>query len=163
MRPISARARQALYAQETAEVFLALLVIRHPTLPTPLRFVNNVEDIWSRADGDAAAQQYFGCPFTLGLPDERDDQLPAVQLAIDNVDQAIVAAVRDMVTAPTMTLYIVLAATPDVVEAGPLAFTLKNAQYDALQVTGTLAFADVLNEPFPWRTFTPPDWPGVFA
>ena len=42
-------------------------------------------------------------------------------------------------------------------------FTLKSAQYTATQVTGILAFTNILNEPFPYRIFNPQDWPGVFA
>ncbi len=165
MRLISQRARTAMYAQETDEVFLALLVIRHVTIPEGgvLRFVNNLEDAYSRADGSAEPQQYLACPFALRLPAERGDVLPQVQLAIDNVHPAITETIRTMQSPPTLTLYIVLASTPDIVEAGPFQFTLKSATYDAQQVTGTLAFFDVLNEPFPYRTFTPQEWPGVFA
>jgi hypothetical protein len=163
MRTLSLRARQAINAPETAEVFLALVVIEHPTLPEPLRFANNMEDVYSTVHGEATAQQYFGCPFNLALPSERDDQLPNVTLTIDNVDQNIVAALRQLADGPTMTLYIVLAATPDVREAGPFPFRLMAAHYTAETVSGTLAFLDILNEPHPWRTFTPPDFPGVFA
>jgi hypothetical protein len=163
MRALSPAAREAAFAQETAEAFLALLVIEYPTLEAPLRFVNNVEDVYSTAGDAATPQQYFGCPFQIALPAERDDQLPSVTIAIDNVDQQIVAALRSLTSAPMLTLYIVLASTPNTVEAGPFRFRLTSAQYNAQQVTGYLAFPDVLNEPFPWRTFTPGDWPGVFA
>jgi hypothetical protein len=164
MRTISTPARTALYAQETEEAFLALLKITHATLPEgPLRFVNNMEDVLSTAGGEATPQTYIAWPFTLLLPDERDDKLPEVRIAIDNVDGRIVEAVRTMTTPPTMTLYIVLASTPNVVEAGPFTFTLRGAQYNALTVEGTLSFANILNEPFPWRIFNPADWPGVFA
>jgi hypothetical protein len=164
MRVMSPRARQALYAPETSEVFLALLVVSHPTIVDgPLRFANNMEDVYSTAGGEATPQHYLACPFTITLPEETSDKLPEAQIAIDNVDQRIVEAVRTMQTPPTMTLYLVLASTPDIVEAGPFVFTLKSAQYNATQVTGILAFTNILNEPFPWRIFNPADWPGVFA
>jgi hypothetical protein len=163
MRSLSAPARQAAFAQETGEAFVALLIIDHPTLDAPLRFVNNMEDVYSTVGGVAEPQQYFGCPFTVNLPEERDDQLPTVTLSIDNVDQAIVAAIRGLTGAPTLTLYIVLASSPNVIEAGPFVFQLTRAQYTAETVSGQLSFPDVLNEPFPWRAFTPNDWPGVFA
>jgi Domain of unknown function (DUF1833) len=152
-----------MFAAETAEVFLALLIITHPELAGPLRFVNNVEDILSRVAGEDDPQPYYGCPFELTLPDEREDQLPSVRLTIDNVDQAIVANLRAIATAPTLTLYVVLASSPDLAEVGPIEYALRSADYSAASVTGTLAFADVLSEPFPWRLFTPTDWPGVFA
>jgi hypothetical protein len=163
MRLVTQRARTAMYAQETDEVFLTLLVLTHATLPEgPLRFVNNLENITSTADG-TGAHDYIAMPFQIQWPSERGEQLPVVQIALDNVHPAIADTIRSIQTPPTLTIYLVLAATPNIVEAGPVTFTLKNARYDVAQVSGSLAFADVLNESFPWRTFTPQDWPGCFV
>jgi len=96
------------------------------------------------------------------LPAEFDDQLPTVQLQIDNVDRRIMEGVRALTSAPAVTLEVVLASAPDTVEAGPFAFTLKAADYDALVISGTLAFEDVLNEPYPQYAFTPGSFPGLF-
>jgi Domain of unknown function (DUF1833) len=166
MRLVSGRARQAMYAPETAEVFLALIVLRYVGPPLGeliLRFVNNTQNIWSRAHGEATAQEYLGCPFQIVLPEERDDQVPVVRLSIDNVDQNIVSGLRQMIAVPTLWLYVVLAATPDTIEAGPFEFALRGAEYDAVVVTGELAFHDTLNAAFPVRIFTPGEWPGVYG
>jgi hypothetical protein len=56
----------------------------------------------------------------------------------------------------------VLADTPDMVEAGPFAMTLSEADYDAGQVTGILVFEDILSEPFPGDSFIPSTHPGLF-
>ena len=61
-RTLSNTARRALYAQETGEVFLLLLVISHPSLPAPIRVVNNSEDVVS---GGFTYQRF---PFELALP-----------------------------------------------------------------------------------------------
>jgi hypothetical protein len=57
---------------------------------------------------------------------------------------------------------VVLASSPDTVEAGPFTMTLVAAEYDALVVTGELAFEDVLNEPFPGHGYIPSEYPGLF-
>lgn len=155
-RPLSTAAKQAIYAQETGEAFLMLLTISHAQLTPTLRFAGNYVDVVSRG------QTYLGWPFAIALPAEVDDQLPTVQVQIDNVDRRIMEGVRALTSAPAVTLEVVLASAPDTVEAGPFAFTLRNADYDALVVTGSLAFEDVLNEPYPQHAFTPAKFPGLF-
>ena len=121
MRTLSAAARAALFAGETEQIFLCLLVIEEVGLDGPLRFVNNTESIFSRAHGEATPQEYLAWPFRLMLPDERDDQPLGPRIEIDNVDPRIMAAVRPLASPPYLTVYIVLASTPDLVEAGPVA------------------------------------------
>lgn len=156
-RALSTAAKQAIYAAETGEVFLMLVAISHAQLATPLRFVSNTVDVTSRGN------LYLGWPFRLALPAEYDDQLPTVQLQIDNVDRRIMEGVRALTSAPTVTVEVILASAPDVVEAGPFDFTLRTCEYDALVISGTLAFEDVLNEPYPFQTMTPGHMPGLFA
>lgn len=156
-RALSATAKSAIYAQETGEVFVMLVTIAHVALVSSLRFASNTQDVTSRGN------VYLGWPFRVALPAELDDQLPVVQLQIDNVDRRIMEGVRQLTSPPTVTLEVVLASAPDTVEAGPFDFSLKGCDYDALVITGTLAFEDVLNEPYPAFTFTPGLFPGLFA
>jgi hypothetical protein len=155
-RTLSVPALRAITAQETGEVFLILITITHDDLADPLYFVNNTENITSRG------HEFLGWPFEIALPDEREDALPTVQLRIDNVDRRILEGIRGLPTAPTVLLEIVLASAPDVVEAGPINFTLRGVEYDALVITGTLAPEDVLNEPAMQYSFTPALFPGLF-
>jgi hypothetical protein len=154
-RSLSSAAVRALTAQETGEVFLMLVTITHDDI-APLYFANNTETITSRG------HDYLGWPFQVALPDEREDAMPAVQLRIDNIDRRIMESIRGLSTAPAVALEVVLASAPDVVEAGPFAFTLRGVEYDALTITGTLAPEDVLNEPAMQFSFTPDLFPGLF-
>jgi len=155
-RALSATAKQAIHAQETGEVFLMLLTIAHASLTPSLRFANNTVDVTSRGN------TYLGWPFQVVLPQEFDDQLPVVQIQIDNIDRRIMEGVRLLTSPPAVTLEVVLASAPDTVEAGPFAFTFKGCDYDSLVVSGTLLFEDVLNEPYPRYAFTPGLFPGLF-
>lgn len=163
MRRMSFPARRAVNAPETDEVFVALLVINDVGIDGPLRFCNNVESIFSKADDpDALAQEYLGWPFGLALPDERDDQITGIRLEIDNVDPRIIQAVRPLTVAPLLRLYIVLARSPDLIEAGPIEGRVDSIDYNAQTISATLRGPQVLAEPFPGRTFIPSEWPALF-
>jgi Domain of unknown function (DUF1833) len=153
---VSTAFKQAAFAAQTGQIPLWLLTIEAES-GEPMRLVNNTQNVTSRG------QTFIAFPFQIHAPDDREDQLPQVQLAIDNVDRSIVAWARTVLQAPTLALELVLAGTPDVVEAGPFHFTLRDVTYDALVVTGTLAFENILGEPFPQYSFTPNYFPGIFA
>ncbi|MDH3997702.1 MAG: DUF1833 domain-containing protein [Desulfuromonadales bacterium] len=155
-RNLSLTAREAIYAQQTDQVFLLLLTIDHADLTTPIRVANNNEAIVSRGDN------YVAYPFQINLPPDRDEQISQVTLSIDNVDRQIVQAVRSLGSSPSVSLEVILASDPNYVEAGPFDFSLKSVDYDALTVSGTLGFEDLLNEPFPGDTFSPAEFPGLF-
>ena len=154
-RSLSALCRQALYAEGTEQVFLLLLTISHGDLAAPIRVVNNTVSIVSRS------QTFVAYPFEIDLPGESAEQLASVQLRIDNVDRAIVDSLRQLLAPPSVLLEVVLASQPDVVEAS-FALTLASADYDALVVTATLRFEDILSEPFPAGSFLPGNFPGLF-
>jgi hypothetical protein len=157
---LSIPARRAIMASETGEVFLLLLTLSHRLLTPPLRFANNTTPITSRSN------VYAACPFEVSLPDERDDQVAAqIQLRIDNVNRQIMEGIRQLPIGepPTAVLELILASSPDVVEQAFPDFTLREVEYDALIVSGTLAVEDMLNERYPQYEFTPAWFPALFA
>ena len=158
-RSVSATFQAAVNAQETSEVFLVLLEIYHADIgpPTTLYFVNNYEDVVSNGN------TYTGFPFGINLPADIDDRLPEVQLSIDNIDRSIISEIRGLSGPPTITLKVILASTPNTIEAGPFDLTLRRVDYDAYTITGTLEVEDILNEPYPGDAFTPQNFPGLFT
>jgi hypothetical protein len=154
-RNLSTLAKQAIYAQETGEVFLLLLTISGSGLTT-IRVVNNTQDVVS------GGNTYLGFPFDITLADEDELRPPRMRLRIDNVDRQIVQALRSLTVTPTIQLDVVLASQPNTIEASFPGFTLRDASYDALVVEGDLLLEDVLNEPFPQHAFTPQHFPAVF-
>ncbi len=154
-RTTSSAFRAAVNAEETAQVYLPLLVISHADITT-LRFVSNTEDVVSNGD------TYIGYPFDIRFPQERDDQPPQIPLIIDNVDRAIVDEIRTLSGAPTIEISMVLADTPNTVEYGPVEATLRNVTWDFGTVVGDLQGEDFLNEAYPGYSFTPMTSPGLF-
>lgn len=157
MRTLSSTAQAAIAAAQTGEAFLVLLTLDHDDLDAPIRVTSDAVATVSRGE------TFTPFPFEVALPSERDDQLAGVRLVIDAVDRSIIIALRDLTSAPTVTMEVVLGSTPDTVEAGPFEYTLKNATYNALTVEGDLAFEDVLNEAFPGQSFVPFTHPGLFS
>jgi hypothetical protein len=157
VRTISSTAHAAIYAAQTGEAFLMLLTISHAELAAPIRVTS--DGVVTTHGG----QPYNPWPFAIALPFERDDQLATTRLVIDAIDRSIVIALRSISSAPTVELKVVLASSPDTIEAGPFTFTLKNAAYDVVTVEGDLAFEDILNEGFPGGSFVPTSHPGLFG
>lgn len=147
---------RAIHAGETEQVYLWLLTFTHPDLATPLRYTNNNESVVSRGNS------FVAHPFDITLADERDDQPPEIQLAVDNVDREPLATLRALSTPPTISIEVVLFSTPDTLEIGPIETRLRDMQYDTFVVRGTLTFEPVLSEPYPGYIFEPRLFPAAF-
>lgn len=155
-RTLSTAALEAIYSQETNQVFLVLLEIDHADMTTPIRVVNNHQAISSNG------QTYVPYAFEFDPPDEREDVTTNAELIIDNIDRSIVALIRSLTTAPTVTVSIVLADSPDTIEAGPLEFKLKNVSYNVETVSGDLVYNDIDTINIPGDVFNPEDFGGLF-
>ena len=155
-RDMSLRAREAIYSQETGEVFLELLEISHTDLSSPIRVVNNNEPIVH------GGNTFHAFPFRVSPPGEKQSEITKAKLTIDAVDRTVIEAIRSINTAATVTYKVILAATPDTVEAGPFVFTLKNTNYSAYSVSGDLVYEDRLFMNVPSMKFSPRLFPGLF-
>lgn len=153
---LSLAARRAATAAETDELFLVLLTIGQGLLDPPIRVVNDALALTSRGAA------FIAFPFEIALPADDPETVRRVTLRIDNVDRAIVAALRSLAAPPRVTIEVVRRAEPDIVEAGPFDMQLVAGTYDASQVEAELAFEDILNQRFPADDFAPADYPGLF-
>jgi len=133
-RNISATARDAIFAQETNQVFLVLLEISHASLAEPIRVVNNWESIISGGD------TYEASSFTFTPPILEDDKITPAQLKLDNVDRRLTIASRSISTPADAVAKVVLASDPDTVEVGPFTLKLSNISYNKQTITGDLLF-----------------------
>lgn len=154
-RTLSNTALASIHAQETGEVWLVLLTLSHSSLATPIRVVNNNEDITSRGN------VYQAFPFDIILPGQDPDGPPKATLRFDNVDRTAMQAIRAMTSAPSITLEVILASAPDTVEISFPGLTLRNVNFDSLVIEGELYFESIFNEPIT-VTMTPSRFPGMF-
>ena len=96
------------------------------------------------------------------LPHDVEDTIPNVQLAIDNVDRAIIADIRSISGPADVEIKIVLQSDPNTIEVGPFDFKVRTADHTALQITASLQYEDILNETFPDQSYTVLTFPGLF-
>ena len=144
-------------AQDSAEVFVPLLRIEHASLSAPILLAYNTETV-HRADGD-----YLPYPFQINLPVQSDEEIPQVTLTVDNTDLSVNDAIRTLVGEPSVTFMVVLASSPDTVEAGPFAMKLANATATAETITGTLGQeSDIFSQQVPGQQYMPANSPGLF-
>jgi hypothetical protein len=158
MRTVSPAALQAMLASSSGDTFIILLTISHPSLSSPIYVCSDAVACVS----NGITFQPF--PFLISFPTDRADQIPRCTLTIDNIDLSIVTAIRAMGIVPaTVEIQVVTSGTPNTVEIAITPLTLRDVTYDALTVTGTLSFDEILAEPFPGDLVTPATLPGVFA
>jgi hypothetical protein len=155
-RTLSLAALQGALAAETDELYLALLQVDHTDLGTPLRFVNNSDNVTS------GGNVYTAFPFEVRMPDDTEDKEPTAELRIDNVSREIMDEVRSIASPPEMTLSVVLESSPNTIEWGPLVMDTRGVSYDANVITFRLAYSSFIREPFPYIAFDPVNFPGMF-
>jgi len=147
----------AIYAPSTSECFLQLMTIEHDDLAEPIRLVNDHQSITSR--GNVYQPLQHDAP----PPGERENELPRISIAIDNVSQALTDALReDLGSAPRITIEVVLLSDPDVVIMGGWEYDLRQARYNINTVRADLGFEPYLEEPYPVGDYTPATVPVMF-
>lgn len=157
MREVSVNALQAMLAQDTPEVFVPLLKIEHPDLADPILLAYNTDPV-VRSDGT-----YMPYAFQINLPKQVEDETPTLSVTIDNTDLEVNDKIRSLVGQPKVTFMVVLASSPDTVEAGPFAMSLQQAQADAQTITGTLGYEmDIFAQQVPSQQYLPTNSQGLF-
>lgn len=149
-RQVSLPAMAAMLSQNTSQVFMEVLDITHADLPATIRVAKNNENV------TRGGHTYVAYPFSINLPDDADDSVPTVTLTITCIDQQIPDVIRSLSTAFEVELNVVLASSPDTVEAGPFNFTCLGAEFNGPIATITLGFYQhILNQQFPGDNFAP--------
>lgn len=156
-RVISSRALQAMLSRETKEVFLICLRLMHKSFST-IRVVNNTQAI-ERNDGI-----YAPAGFRLRLPNDSDEPVTEASIQFDNIDGEVLEAIRTIDGRPTVSFDVVLASTPDVIEAGPFNFAIMDAKYDSNVVNCVLGFEeDILSQSVSKGEYNPGNSPGLYT
>jgi Domain of unknown function (DUF1833) len=143
----SLTAERELAAQECGTAWLVLLTITHADLPSPLRFTSDSVETVSNG---VTFQPFW---FDIVLPDDVEGRTPRAQLRIDNTSQEVVALLRGLTTPPAITLQVVRATAPDVVEREWAGLEWRSSAFDVGFITGTLTIDDLATEEFPYETY----------
>lgn len=114
----------------------------------------------------SSIDSFEALPFELSLPNDLDsDELPTLQLMVDNVGRRLVAPLRTVTTPPSVSVEIVslLPSGKIVTDIGPMEFSMTNIEMDAQQIRATIAYeADYLNMAATKAHFDPSVAPALF-
>lgn len=146
----------AINASATNTAFFYLLTIEPVNGSELIHLVNNNQPVTSNG---ITYQPY---PFSTTLPMDTGDQIPNIQLTIDNVDQSLTNAIRELEQAPNIRLQLVTSDFPDLVEKDLNFLRLRNVNYDAMSITGTLEIASLWARKFPSERVDPISFPSLF-
>jgi len=155
--PLSAAAVAEVSAQGCGTAWMVLLVLDHADLPAPIRVTSDA--VLTISNGET----YSPFPFQVTLPDDTEGRAPQAQIILDNTSQEIVAALRALTSPPTLTIRVVRASAPDVVEREWVGLEWTSSQYDISTITGTLSVDDLAKEEFPPITFDSARFSGLFS
>jgi hypothetical protein len=136
---------------------LLLLEITHADLPSPVRVVNDNQDITSNGN------LFVALAFEATLPDEPEEGMPRAQLAVDNVGKDLTYWLESSGggQGAQVRMMQVLRSAPDTIE-WEVTLDLNNVSLDMLRVRGTLSFEDLLNRPAVALTYRPDVAPGLY-
>lgn len=173
MRRVSLNYRIALDAANTDEVEVVLAHITHPDLDAAVKLSTDpterlsVEPIaygthstWM-ATGPQDSEPFSFILMDALLPDDQEDAPPAARLAIAALDSSLAAALRSTSELATVSLAVVLASTPDVIEAEFLGLKLVQADGDAAEIVLSVTLDPLTVEPSPPDRMTRARFPGL--
>lgn len=174
MRRISLNARLALDAPSSAEIELALFKIEHPQLDAPIRLsTDNTERLsddpltygtrssWGGAN--PLTEPYLWIVASAVLPGDAEDAPASAQIALDNLDARMVEILRSFTDPATVSMAVVLADSPDVIEAEWTGLQLASSTVDAGEILLTLSRDEVELEAFPPGRMTRLNFPGLHS
>lgn len=139
------------------EAPLVLLEINHPALSTPVRVVNDTQDITSNGN------LYIACPFRFVPPDDFENQLPKAKLAVDNVGRDLMYWIETTSggQGSSINAMTVMRSRPNQIEWS-ISMNLYNVQVTMKEVTAELGFENLFGKPAVTRQFRPDNSPGLF-
>ncbi|MCA0278443.1 MAG: DUF1833 domain-containing protein [Proteobacteria bacterium] len=165
-RPVSMTLREAMNAQETAEIPVVLVSLQHPSFATPLFLSSDPTERLSVEPLSygtiSRGNTYVFCPMDVALPDDLGERAPSAKFMVENVSRKIVELIRGLASPGIAKIELVLASSPDSVEIEYPEFKIVGAQYNANIITLEMSIDALTDEPFPAGNFDPSGFPGLF-
>ena len=158
-RTVATTVIAAFNAQTTTQAFYSLLTVTHPSWGTPVRLVNNTEDIVSNGN------TFSAFPFSVVLLADDDGSAPRLRVSIANTTRIIVSEMRAVAgsrTRITATLSVVSSIDNNTAIADFPDFDLVNVSYNSEVMSFDLVVDPFMTEAFPALSFAPSLTPGIF-
>ncbi|OJF92662.1 hypothetical protein AX761_20900 [Rhizobium sp. 58] len=160
MRRISLNARLALDAIATDEIEVVLLHIEHEDLAEPIRLSTDsterlsteplfygTRSTWRGAN--PATQPFLWVIASTLLPSDLDDAPAAATIILENLDHTMADIVRSFTTPATFHIAVVLADTPNQIEAEFADLLLTSSEITAGEISLSISREEIENEIVP--------------
>ena len=145
---------------------VALVTITHPDLAAPVRLSSDPTKRLStdplRYGTRHRGDDYEFVLMAALLPDDRQDALPSVSLAFENVAADMAEMARAVLTPATVDIVVVTTADIDAIEEAYTGLIAQRATYDAERITLEIARQDIAPRPWPAHRMTAARFPGQF-
>ncbi|SCB18550.1 hypothetical protein [Rhizobium lusitanum] len=172
MRRVSLNARRAQDDQNTSEIYVALVRIEHSSLDNPvLLSTDPTERLQDEPLMYGTRSTWMGVnpvtdPFlfvlaSTVLPSDIDDAPAEANIVLENVDNDIAKLLRSFTDLATVSIAVVLASSPNLIEAEFRNLKLMTAQIDAGEVTLTISRESIEDEKLPSGRMTKNRFPGL--
>ena len=164
---ISLNFRAQLQLQQSDEVAIALIELKHPDTVEIIRLSgdNTVlidstpELIWGTI---SRGKTFYFRPLTLRLPSDIADRPPRMQLMVENVTGDMVAFAASMIQRGTCDLDIVVASDPNTVQIPFPILDIRGYSRNSNVITFDIGMDAAEDEPIPAAIFSPAGFPGAF-
>ncbi|RWB61024.1 MAG: hypothetical protein EOQ42_20260 [Mesorhizobium sp.] len=170
MRRVSLNARFAIDQVATDELEVVLVIIDHPLLDTPVRLSSDNADRISVEPLMYGTRSTWrtegGSPFLFIMldalvPDEEDDTPAQASLVMEILDSDIADMLTSTTVPATCHMAIVLASSPDNVEAEWIGLQMTDAPGDSGEVNLKFSMEPITEEPYPADRMTKERFPGL--
>ena len=156
MNTLTAQMLTEIYGQQSGDAFLTLLTITHDTLPTPIRLVNNTEQIISNG------QTYSAFPFKIVLPVDDGESLREVALELDNTSLELINLLRTVTDPLDVNLKMILASIPNDTQYELGELKIGSITFDKSNITAKLYQDNFMSSGLTSERYTPQNFPGLF-
>lgn len=176
-RTLSAAALKAMFSADSDDVLITLITIKADVslgIPTDIVFADNYTGRLTALTTDAeviygvtstvtgTSVDYPFMPVEIALPNDDNTSSARCSITIHDVTRYLLPSIRSITGAPLVEIRLVLASTPNTLEASYTGFRLSNVSYNANTITAELNMPSMEVEPFPAHSFTPAYFPGLF-
>lgn len=171
MRRLSLNARLAHEAEFSAEIEVVLFHIEHPDLEAPIRLsTDNAVRISvdpesygtvSTWKAGSAIDPYLWIIASAVLPGEAEDAPAQASLVLENLDAGMVEIIRSFTDPATVSIAVVLASSPNVIEAEWTGMQIASADITGGEIVLSLSRDEIELEPFPSGRMTKHRFPGL--
>lgn len=144
-----------LYTQESSDPFLILVTLSHADFST-VRLVNNSENVVSRGN------TFMSFPMRIVLPVDDGESDREVSIEFDNVSRELIEEIRSVTTQIDVTLEMILASTPDVVQMSIEELKIGNLSYNQNTISAKLYLDNFLSSAMTSEKYTAQTFPGIF-